>query len=229
MRTSIDLQSWCDYWCDDVLKDYLGFLDDIFGLEGVYSKLHTIAEKMIVMFSDRANIPEAKSDGSPKLGFRAFTGLKSLGQGIAQSVWTMFSAAGILAQFYKQGIEAHITAAGDNQVILDKETPELSGRRLQRVIEKSAKGMGHKTKPEETFTSRTVTEFNKQTFVNGRKASQRTKKAARIGGDADEIIPSINSKLTSIYSTGVSAAGESESPRGAFIVTGQKRKISELP
>ena len=35
----------------------------------------------------------------------------------------------------------------------------------------------------------------------------------------DEIIPSINSRLVSINSTGVAAAGESESPRGAFIVS----------
>ena len=72
------------------------------------------------------------------------------------------------------GIEAHITAAGDNQVVLVRETSLLSGRRLQRtverVIERSDKNTGHETKPEETFTSRCVTEFNKQTFVNGKKA-----------------------------------------------------------
>ena len=73
-------------------------------------------------------------------------------------------------------------------------------------------------KPEETFTFWTATEFNKNTFIHGKKASQGTKKAFRIGRDAKEIIPSINSKLTGIYSTGGSAAGESESPRGAFIV-----------
>ena len=50
-----------------------------------------------------------------------------------------------------------------------------------------------------------------------KKASQGTKKAARIGGDSDEIIPSINSRLVSINSTGVAAAVESESPRGAFV------------
>ena len=142
---------------------------------------------------------------------------------MAQSVWTVFSAAFILAQFYKMGIDGHITAAGDNQVVLVKETPLLSGRRLQRIVERvietSAKDTGHETKPEETFTSRCVTEFNKQTFVQGKKASQGTKKAARIGGDSDEIIPSINSRLVNVNSTGVAAAGESESPSGAFIVS----------
>ena len=140
---------------------------------------------------------------------------------MAQSVWTVFSAAAILSKFYKQGIEAHITAAGDNQVILFELTLELGGRKLQRcierIIESSASEIGHKTKPEVTFTSRTATEFNKNTFIHGKKASQGTKKASRIGGDAEEIIPSINSKLTGIYSTGVSVAGESESPRGAFV------------
>ena len=71
--------------------------------------------------------------------------------------------------------------------------------------------------PEETFTSRTATKFNKHTFIHDKKASQGTKNASRIGGDAEEIIPSINSKLTGIYNTGVSAAGKSESPWGAFI------------
>ena len=108
-------------------------------------------------------------------------------------------------------------------MILVKETPELGGRRLQRCIERiiessAAAETGHQTKPEETFTSRTATEFNKNTFIHGKKASQGTKKASRIGGDAEEIIPSINSNLTGIYSTGVSAARESESPRGAFVV-----------
>ena len=51
------------------------------------------------MFADRANIPEANPDGTPKLGFRAFKDLKSLSQGIAQSVWTVFFAAAILAEF----------------------------------------------------------------------------------------------------------------------------------
>ena len=91
----------------------------------------------------------------------------------------------------------------------------MGGRKLQqcieRIIESSAEDTGHKTKPEETFTSRTVTEFNKQTFINGKKAS-------RIGGDAEEMIYSINSKLTGIYSTGVSAACDCESPRRSFIV-----------
>ena len=70
------------------------------------------------------------------LGFRAFKGLKSLGQGMAQSVWTFFSVAVILFKFYKQVIEAHITTAVDNQVILVKDTPELGGRRLQQCIER---------------------------------------------------------------------------------------------
>ena len=48
LRTSIDFQSWCDFWCNDVLKGYLEFLDDIFGLKGVYSKLHIIAEEINV-------------------------------------------------------------------------------------------------------------------------------------------------------------------------------------
>ena len=174
LRTSIDFKSWCNFWTHDVLKDYLVFLDNIFGLKGVYSELHKIAEEMIVVFSDRANIPKCQPDGGPELGYRAFKGFKSLGQGMAQSVWTVFSAASILAQFYKMGIEAHITAAGDNQVVLVRETSLLSGRRLQRtverVIERSDKNTGHETKPEETFTSRCVTEFNKQTFVNGKKA-----------------------------------------------------------
>ena len=62
LRTSIDFQSWCDYWCHEVLQEYLLFLGDIFGLNGVYAKLHIIAEKMTVLFSDRANIPESNQD-----------------------------------------------------------------------------------------------------------------------------------------------------------------------
>ena len=96
LRTSIDFQSWCDFWCHEVLKDYLSFLDDVLGLDGVYSKLHIIAEKMTVMFSDQANIPEANPDGTPKLGHRAFKGLKSLGQGMAQSVWTVLCCCYII-------------------------------------------------------------------------------------------------------------------------------------
>ena len=187
LRTLIDFKSWCSYWTNDVLKDYLKFLDGVFGLKGVYSELHKIAEEMLVVFSDRADIPKCKPDGSPELGYRAFRGFKSLGQGMAQSVWTVFSAASILARFYKMGIEAHITAAGDNQVVLVKETPNLSGRWLQRtverVIQRSAKETGHQTKPEETFTSPCVTEFNKQTFIHGKKASHGTKKASHIGSD----------------------------------------------
>ena len=192
LRTSIDFKSWCNHWCDDVLTDYLHFLDGVFGLKGVYSELHKIAEQMLVIFSDRANIPKATLDGTPELGHRAFTGFKSLGQGMAQSVWTVFSAASILAKFYKMGLEAHIMAAGDNQVILVKETPQLSGRCLQRIVERiirrSAKQTGHETKPEETFTSRVVTEFNKQTFIHGKKASQGSKKAAKIGGEAAALL-----------------------------------------
>ena len=59
----------------------------------VYPELHKIAEEMIVVFSDRANIPRCAKDGKPELGYRAFKGFKSLGQGMAQSVWTVFSAA----------------------------------------------------------------------------------------------------------------------------------------
>ena len=98
------------------------------------------------------------ANGDPELSKRAFTGLKSLGQGMAQEIWTVFCASVILAKFYKMGMDVHITAAGDNQFILIRETKKLSGRRFQRVIEKviedSAAKMGHKNKPEETFSSR---------------------------------------------------------------------------
>ena len=60
LRTSIDFKSWCDFWTHDVLKDYLVFLDGIFGLKGVYSELHSIAEELIVVFSDRATSPDAQ-------------------------------------------------------------------------------------------------------------------------------------------------------------------------
>ena len=120
------------------------------------------------------------------------------------------------------GIDAHITAAGDNQVMLVRETEILSGSKLQgtieRIKERSAKAIGHKTKPEETFTSRTITEFNKNTFIYEKKASQGSMKCSQIGTESDEIIPSINSQLTCIYSTGVAAAAETESPRGKFLI-----------
>ena len=50
LRTSIDFQSWCDYWCHEVLQEYLVFLDDIFGPNGVYAELHIIAEKITAVF-----------------------------------------------------------------------------------------------------------------------------------------------------------------------------------
>ena len=58
LRTSMDFQSWNH----EVLEENLVFLDDVFRLKSVYANLHIIAERITVLFLDKACNPEIKSD-----------------------------------------------------------------------------------------------------------------------------------------------------------------------
>ena len=62
-------------------------------------------------------------------------------------------------------------------------------------------------------------EYGKACYVNGKKVTFGIKRATRIGTESQENIPSLNTKISGICSTGVASAADSLTPAASYITT----------
>lgn len=198
-------------------------IDGITGMPGLTEMSHHIPQKTYCFFQDRVNIPEQLPNGLPKPGDRCYYGLLTTGEGMNQKLWTMSCACGILESLYDLGYKVEVMAAGDNILVVvylnPGDVPAYAQADVLSALNKMADDIGLPIKLEETYTSNRYFEYGKSPYFDGKKVSMALKKASRIGTEMQETVPSMNARLSSIFSTGVSVAAEDVSPIPAYVVS----------
>ena len=176
------------------------------------------------LFSDPTNIPEQASNGRPLPGIRCFYGLASFGEGMFHRLWTPATGCGILA--YSEGIAPNMSlmGQGDNQILIcdqpKDEAPHATQGRLLEALETYSREANVRIKTAETFVSSVYMEYGKNCYHRGVKINNGLKRSRGIGTESQENLPSLNTKLSGICATAISAAAESVTPAAAYVTAG---------
>lgn len=223
MTISLDFVKWCLNQRHEINVDTTEEMDRIFGLLGFFAIIHMISQRSYCFFQDRVNIPEQGPNGLPIPGPRCWFGLLTPGEGMFQKVWTMICVCYLLYYLYTLDTQVEAMAAGDNILLLVTTPKGVNPVRFQAQVfdrlNAMAEDIGLPLKLEETYTSNRYFEYGKASYYDGKKISLALKKASRIGTEMQETIPSLNARLSSVFSTGVSVAAEDTHPMPAYLVS----------
>ena len=222
-KLSIDYSKWCQYQRGGLVNPIADQVDKIFGVLPLY--LSALLEPLYTwfVFQDTAYSPQQASNGEPMPGPRAAARLATFGEGMLQRLWTLVSSCGVLAHIEPMGLRVEIIGSGDNQIIMcktdDKTQPHYVQTTLFAALKSFEKEACLKVKLFETFISSSYMEYGKACYINGKKVTFGIKQATRIGTESQENIPSLNTKISGICSTGVASAADSLTPAASYMTT----------
>ncbi|AJG39154.1 RNA-dependent RNA polymerase [Wenzhou Crab Virus 1] len=222
-KVSVDFSKWCQYQRQGLIGPIASEIDRIYGSSPIYECAHLVPLDLWWFFQDSSRPPQQSADGEPCAGDRAFPGLHSMGEGMYQKLWTLVTGCGIMAQMYKRNLECGIMGSGDNQYISCKIPNDMGPREVQRAIFEGLEEFSSicklPIKLEETFVSSHYMEYGRTSYLRGKRIPQALKRASRIGTESQETIPSVNTKLSGVFATGIATASECGTPASAYAVT----------
>ena len=222
-KLSIDYSKWCQYQRGGLVNPIADQVDKIFGVSPLYLSAHLEPLYTWFIFQDAAHPPQQSPNGEPIPGPRAYPGLATFGEGMLQRLWTLVSSCGVLAHIEPTGLSVEMIGSGDNQIIMCKTDDNTSPQHIQTTLFAALKSFEQeaclKVKLFETFISSTYMEYGKACYVNGKKVTFGLKRATRIGTESQENIPSLNTKISGICSTGVASAADSLTPAASYVTT----------
>ena len=222
-KLSIDYSKWCQYQRGRLVNPIADQVDKIFGVSPLYLSAHLEPLYTWFVFQDAAHPSQQASNGEPMPGPRAAAGLATFGEGMLQRLWTLVSSCGVLAHIEPTGLRVEMIGSGDNQIIMcktdDKNQPHHVQTTLFAALKSFEKEACLKVTLFETFISSSYMEYGKACYINGKKVTFGIKRATRIGTESQENIPSLNTKISGICSTGVASAADSLTPAASYYVT----------
>lgn len=226
----LDFSSWCINFRHELATPLFIELDRLFGLHNIYSFTHLFSQLSYLLFQDRFNPPRQSSTGDPLDGTRSYKGPEAWLEGQRQKGWTLATILIILLASWKCGTSASLLGQGDNQVILLRIPPQdyldVRGYTRDTYIQTYLKELQTLCdqaeiiiKLEETWYSRNLFEYSRKYHYKGIQISSCCKRISRIASEANQVIPSLQEDLSSIFSTGATAGGEDNTPMAAYYCT----------
>ncbi|UDL13960.1 MAG: RNA dependent RNA polymerase [Xiangshan Nyami-like virus] len=227
---TLDFSSWCTNFRHEAATPLFIELDRLFGLHNIYSFTHLFPLNSVLLFQDRFAPPKQGESGDPLPGSRCYPYPEAWLEGLRQKGWTLLTILLILIASWRCGTSASLLGQGDNQVILLRIPPGDYLSRLQinkegyirqflQVLEDLSTRIGIVIKLEETWWSSSLFEYSRRYHLNGAQVSGALKRVSRLASEANQVIPSLNSDLSGLFSTGASAAAEDSTPMYAYYCT----------
>ena len=224
-KLSIDYSKWCQYQRGGggLVNPIAYQVDKIFGVSPLYLSAHLEPLYTWFIFQNAAHPPQQAPSGEPVPEPRAAAGLATFGEGMLQRLWTLVSSCGVLAHIEPSGLRVEMIGSGDNQIIMCKTDTKIQPHHIQTALFAALKSFETeaclKVKLFETFISSSYMEYGKACYIDGKKVTFGIKRATRIGTESQENIPTLNTKISGIYSTGVASASNSLTPAASYITT----------
>ncbi|CAG5000775.1 unnamed protein product [Parnassius apollo] len=226
----IDFSSWCTHFRAELVEPLFKSLDALFGFTNVYSFSHKFPLISKLIFQDRYAPPDQDQDGEPMEGPRCVHGPEAWLEGLRQKGWTLATILIILLAAHRCDTTASLLGQGDNQVIVlripSKQylrernlTPDEYTQQFLRVLEEIYDKAGIVIKVPESWRSRRLLEYGRRYFLDGVQVSGAIKKATRLTSEANQTIHTTNATIAGLFSSGVSIAGDDESPVPAYMLT----------
>merc|ERR1719369_480679 len=143
-----------------------------------------------------------------------------------QKIWTVMTISLLEYCIRASGLKGEIIGQGDNQAIIfeldnvsplltPEESVKLHGEVYQaqidgfkKILYEEVRKAGHVLKLEETWASTEVFLYGKDPSVKGAKYANVLKRASRIYDDTNDIIPTLDNRIATIYTSGHSTANK---------------------
>uniref|UniRef100_A0AB38ZJM5 RNA-directed RNA polymerase L n=1 Tax=Anourosorex squamipes rhabdovirus TaxID=3139458 RepID=A0AB38ZJM5_9RHAB len=231
--TNIDFEKWNSNMRGELANSIFSQLDQIFGFKQIYTRTHQIFKESTIYLTDGTLeiIPEEDDlqDG-PGVWRNHLGGF----EGLRQKGWTLLTV--VILEYVAQNypINHTILGQGDNQVIICKirsrfnrsETPELFRNDVQNIHKSFLDDLcdfldklGLPLKLRETWVSSLMFMYGKEMYFKGMPLSMSQKRLARMFPLANEMYPSLENALSTIYCNGNSAAMADLTPIIPFLVS----------
>ncbi|AYW51538.1 L polymerase RdRp [Formica fusca virus 1] len=226
----LDFSSWCTNFRFELITPLFVELDNLYGLNGIFSLTHLFPLISVLLFQDRFNPPQQRSNGDPSEGERCYYAPEAWLEGQRQKGWTLATILIILLASWKCGTSASLLGQGDNQVILLRIPPnehllqqgmnmDTYVKHYLSVLKTLCEEAQIVIKLEETWYSRHLFEYSRKYHYKGSQVSSCCKRITRLASEANQVIPSLNSDIAGIFSTGAAAAAEDCTPMAAYYCT----------
>jgi len=222
MFLEIDLSRWNLRWRKLTVHLIGDCLDDLFGMHGVYTYVHTFFEQCLFVVRVAGLRPEGIGERHPpesELAWGGGSGRPHLGgcEGIVQKEWSIPTSLALSLAFEDRGLHYKTAGQGDNQVVTvyysrnstqtAREQAITLRDELLRAISSEYAKVGQEVKPEECLESSTVITYSKDVFVDGVYCPTALKFHSRLFPHASQDFPSVRSNIGAIFS-GATAGGE---------------------
>ena len=236
---NLDFSKWNLRFNSSNADEVMMWLDDYFGLEGVYKFTHTFFESSLFYLSSRYH-PDPRLTPSTRVNHESmetvyeshFGGV----EGLRQKGWTTATFAIILSVCDRLRWRASLTGQGDNQAVkLSIRLPDgvdpssalhTHPLYIQSSLEtfftqltKEFETIGLPLKSSETWWSKDTWIYSKDWVVSSAVMPISLKRATRIQSDTNDVLPDLGACLSTSWTSGLAAAAKGLSPFGSYVVS----------
>ncbi|UXL90877.1 MAG: polymerase [Fuyun tick rhabdovirus] len=234
--TNIDFEKWNLNMRAALVDPIFRVMDQFFGFKNVFEATHSIFENSTIYLSDNTIQMSVTDDGTdladgPGVWHNHCGGF----EGLRQKGWTLVTIVLLELISDSYPLKHTIMGQGDNQVIVSRLTSHhREGGKLQRLrgpqeirrihqsflltLEDTLERVGLPLKASETWSSCRLFMYGKEMYWDSMPLSMSQKRVARMFPLANELYPSLENALSTIFCNGNSAALSDISPLHAFIV-----------
>nr|WPV62714.1 MAG: RNA-dependent RNA polymerase [Wufeng shrew rhabdovirus 10] len=229
---NIDFEKWNNHMRESITSRWFLTLDDLFGIEGLFSYTHKFFNSVPIYLADNSvKLPnkDGKLTYGPGVMFHHLGGI----EGLRQKGWTVVTSSLIQYVSRKFNFKTEVIGQGDNQVITvefplfsdgrnasarSQEIKKMMSRfrEFQKELFKTFSLVRLPIKAEETWTSNKVMTYGKRTYVEGVESPMSLKKICKACPMVNQTFPSLHQGFTSLNGTASAAASNRVHPDAVF-------------
>nr|QPL15328.1 RNA-dependent RNA polymerase [Hymenopteran anphe-related virus OKIAV72] len=221
---NLDLSKWNTRFRHSLVWVFGRTLDDLFGMENLYTYNHVWFITAQVFSNSRLTPPDYDNSRNPIPG--PYFHNNHLGglEGMRQKLWTIITVSIIKVVALRLGLSITVICQGDNQVVVIKYRPHQKHEKNQlrslflTELDTEFTKVNLKLKLQETWYSKKLFEYGKVRYYEGTAVSQGTKKISRLIPDINDGVCSFLTPLGTINTITESVSKMDFNPDAAFIL-----------
>nr|WMI40138.1 MAG: RNA-dependent RNA polymerase [Rhizoctonia cerealis phyllomonavirus] len=229
-KLEIDLSSWNIRFLR-LLCELMGSkMDKMMGVIGLFGQSHRFFQRSEFCVTTRdARIPQLEDPtlrGDRAHDNDAMWGNDASGkEGIEQRFWTVLTEVMMYLALWDEPYSFKLLGQGDNQTmvvdfgIMDDAELARESERISAKIEATCLSLNHDAKPEEFLGSMSMLTYSKTTMIDGRQIPLELKFAMKMGHSVDELDPSVEDAVGTIFSAGLAVAKNARNPLDAWVLS----------
>lgn len=232
----VDFSRWNLRWRQCTVQGVASVLEDIFGMEGVFSQAHPFFQKATVVMTDKHSIPAGADPNIPVTQWPEsdllYRGTHRGGfEGIQQALWTLCTVAMMYWVLHDQSVSFMMAGQGDNQIFAltftsTTQSPADQLRCLLAIMETRCAYLNHEVKPDECIDSSTVLTYSKDIYVEGNHVLYNLKFSSRTFKRDEIDMPSLSTEIASISACSMACADSVyDTPKAIFWKTFQTLRL----